>query len=231
MTEFDIKCECGRTVRVNIGQAGSTATCRCLRDVRVPSSIKLREMAGLAPVQHEPELVLQSLYQSGQLDTRDCLLCGGEAVVVHPVQIVCEQQFARNRGSDAGQYSVIAGAAGVLLASAAERRGQIEVLGRDVTVPADLPFCSACYLAAAPRKTGRWTRIISRLCLVMAVVWLLTAGAAAALWAFAAFVMFGFLSAASRRAERSRVRGLVLRRTEYEELFRKYPHAKVIDRG
>jgi hypothetical protein len=231
VTEFDIKCECGRTVRVSIGQAGSTVACRCLRDVRVPSSIKLREMANLAPVEPEPELVLQSMYNNGELDTGECLLCAGEAVVDHHLLLVCEQQFARNRGSDAGQYGIIAGFAGSLLASAAERRRNIEILGRDVTVPVRLSFCAACYRAAAPRRAGRWTGVLSGLCLVLAIVWLLMAGAAAALWAFGAFIAFAIVAFINRRLEQARVRGLVLRRAEYKDLFRKYPKAVVVDRG
>jgi hypothetical protein len=159
------------------------------------------------------------------------LLCGGEAVVDHHLLIVCEQQFARNRGSDAGQYGIIAGFAGSLLASAAERRRNIEILGRDVTVPARLSFCAACYRAAAPRRAGRWTGVLSGLCLVMAIVWLLMAGAAAALWAFTAFIAFAIVAFISRRLEQARIRGLVLRRTEYKDLFRKYAKAVVIDRG
>lgn len=233
--EFDIKCDCGQGLRVSVGQAGSTISCRCGREVRIPNSMKLREMANLAPVEPEPELVLRAMFEAGEFDDTRCSICGGEAISRRRVLVACEQQYAHHRGSDAAQYGLVFGAIGPLFVSAlsslSRRRDSrdVEMRGRDVCVPASLCFCAACAHQCAPRRAGRWLGLFSRLSVVTAIVLLLTVGYIAALWMLGAAVGFRLAAWSRRRDEATRLRELVLRRAEYQDLFQKYPRAVVLD--
>ena len=63
---YSLPCECGAVISVTAQQAGSSAACRCGREVPVPSLSQLRKIAG------------QGAYESGILDTVNRMVREGE---------------------------------------------------------------------------------------------------------------------------------------------------------
>ena len=230
--EFDLPCECGHVHQVSIGLAGTTIDCECGRTVTVPSSIVLREQRGLSGVEPEPELVIPAMFDSGELPPRECMQCGQRADVQHQLRVECERYSTKYRGNSAAEFGVVFGVFGALiadifLASTARRRGDVEIHGRDVIVPAFLSSCHSCAASIAPRRSGRWIRLLAWLCAVAAVglVWTgnwRLAGIAIGAW-FAGLLLAKWLVSMEQR----RLRRMIGDITEYAELFQKYPAARI----
>jgi hypothetical protein len=63
--EYPVVCECGHTLRVTAGSAGSRLECQCGRVVDVPALHQLRGAAGEVDV--SPELMVEALLRDGSL--------------------------------------------------------------------------------------------------------------------------------------------------------------------
>ncbi len=230
--EFDLPCECGKVHRLSIGLAGTMGDCDCGRRFPVPSSLKLREMAGLAPVEPEPELVLSRLVETGELPPPSCIICGGNAAVRVELLVECERQYARSRDNDAAVYGLLLGAAGPLLVALASsavgtRRRDVETFGRDVFVPAPLNACHMCAGQVAPRRVGRLLKALALICTLSALALILMWRLVPALWLFGASIALRLAARSRRSAEQIRLRKLIGRMPEYRDLFRKYPRATI----
>lgn len=230
--EFDLPCECRKVHRVSMGLAGTSISCECGRQFTVPSSLKLREMAGLAPVEPEPELVLSRLVEAGELPPPTCCLCGGSAGERVELLVECERQFARKQDNDAAVYGLLLGAAGPLLVALAAsvfgtRRRDVETFGRDVFVPAPLSACHACAAHVAPRRVGRVLKALALVCTLAALVMVCMWRLVPALWLFGASVALRLAARSRRSGEQARLRELICRMPEYGDLFRKYPRARI----
>ena len=62
---FSVACECGKNHTVSEGSAGSRFHCYCGLTVNVPSLARLRDMAGLAPIEIPLEFEIPELLESG----------------------------------------------------------------------------------------------------------------------------------------------------------------------
>jgi len=230
--EFDLPCECRKVHRVSIGLAGTSISCDCGRQIPVPSSLKLREMAGLAPVEPEPELVLRQLVETGELPPPRCVVCSAEAATQIPLLVECERQFARARDNDAAIYGLLLGAAGPLLVAMASsvvgtRGRNVETFGRDVFVPAPLSACNACAAQIRPRRVGRVLKVLALICGIAGIVLLILWRIQPALGLFGGSIALRLAARSRRSGEQTRLRQLICRMPEYNDLFRKYPRATI----
>jgi hypothetical protein len=65
--EFLLDCPCGKAVTVVASKAGSTVTCECGAEVKVPSLGRLREMAGKDRYESGPGDTIRRMIRSGEL--------------------------------------------------------------------------------------------------------------------------------------------------------------------
>jgi hypothetical protein len=224
--EFDLPCECRKVHRVSIGLAGTSIPCECGRQLAVPSSLKLREMAGLAPVEPEPELVIRGMINAGELPARHCILCGHEAALCHSILIECERQWSRTT-DDTPRLPFLFGGLLAYALRSSSRGPTTEVFGRDVHVPAPLSTCHACAADVAPRRVGILWRGAAWICLLAGAVLLVTQRIMPALWLLVAAAVLMVVARWRRAAEQSRLRALLRRMPEYDDLFQKYPRATI----
>jgi hypothetical protein len=105
MSEYEVKCECGKSIRVASSQAGSSVYCVCGREVPVPSMSHLRRSAGQTPVPLNAVEHVRQMIACGQLrENTKCPLTGlpvDDEVALH---IQCERVLVRH--GDAGWWRI-----------------------------------------------------------------------------------------------------------------------------
>jgi hypothetical protein len=231
---FDIPCECGRSHRVSIGLAGTESACPCGRHVKIPSSPRLRELAGLPAYVPDPEFVIRDLHPPGEPAVRNCLWCGHEADINWEMQIVCESAWERSRGRSGSLIGYVLGEIGGLFANLlleAERsmsRGSgVDSHGRDVMVPASISACRFCARQFLPQQVPRLIRILSWPLWIAAIGLLICDQPGIALLLLFLGGVLSLLAGLWHHAVQARLRKLICTTPEYVALFRKYPHAAI----
>jgi hypothetical protein len=144
--EFRAVCQCGQSIAVSLGQAGSAVDCRCGASVSVPSLRELRSAAGLPPPEH-PELAVKRLLQSGCVRDGPCAVCGAQAGAVLYCVAECERSVRKSEA-----HWLVNGLAIVLAALISpwllffreSRSEEPRFLGRDLILRLPLPVCPVC---------------------------------------------------------------------------------------
>jgi hypothetical protein len=91
---LSILCECGESVSVTEGDAGSRVTCRCGRTVVVPSFRELRRQAGVPVSKPTPEMALEALLLAGKLpEEEECVLCSEVTSGCATCLVDCERAY------------------------------------------------------------------------------------------------------------------------------------------
>jgi hypothetical protein len=94
-----IDCSCGSKVPATRAQAGSTITCACGGEVRVPSLSQLRERSGSAPYESSVADTIQGMVERGELPAGDvCALSGVPSQDVLHIWIVVPKAFEQREG-------------------------------------------------------------------------------------------------------------------------------------
>ncbi len=107
MTEYEVSCECGKTIPVEAMQAGATITCPCGKPVQVPKLSKLRRAAGQTPIPLNVVEQIRSLIRDGQLpDNVSCPITGKPVDNTVWLHIQCERIDVRH--GEPGFWSNIA---------------------------------------------------------------------------------------------------------------------------
>jgi hypothetical protein len=149
--EYPVACECGHTLRVTAGSAGSRLACRCGRAVDVPALHQLRAAAGEAAV--SPELMIESLLRDGNLpQEQTCISCARPTDGVRYAWVQCERAEAQKPGGwtlfglffllRLLPFGRLLGSLAVL--HEAEGEGERRARGRDVGYRLPVRVCVAC---------------------------------------------------------------------------------------
>ncbi|HEY1859307.1 MAG TPA: hypothetical protein VGG61_03080 [Gemmataceae bacterium] len=141
-----VPCDCGGSVNVTEGDAGSWLTCPCGRTVVVPSFRELRRQAGAPVKELPPELVLESLLLAGKLpDEQECVLCS--EVTSGCITYFVEFERARVVDGNAPWWAraaaiLVFGWLGLLLSRMS--RGPTVEIGKDRALRLPLRICEQC---------------------------------------------------------------------------------------
>lgn len=166
--QYELPCECGATVLVTEGSAGSRVACRCGRAVQVPSLKRLREMAGVPT--HSPEFVIERLLLANELPQETaCALCGAETTGASYCMADCAVRAMVERPRrwyELGNLAwFLVGAAPYDVRTEAAREH-----GRDLIFRLPLRVCGACMprlsekdtLLRAVRRTELYRQLLER---------------------------------------------------------------------
>ena len=89
--DFKIHCECGESITVPEGAAGTSRVCRCGRSIAVPSLTEMRVQAGLPPQPPNPLLLVPLLCADGKLPSlTSCVNCHCDTKETAIVTVDCE---------------------------------------------------------------------------------------------------------------------------------------------
>jgi hypothetical protein len=77
--KFSVECSCGQSLAVQASQAGTTTTCGCGAQVKVPSLSKLRELSGQHAYETSTIDVIQGMLGRGELPEGNHCAVSGEA--------------------------------------------------------------------------------------------------------------------------------------------------------
>jgi hypothetical protein len=87
---YPVKCECGKTQRVEGTLAGSVLPCPCGQSIQVPSLSQLKSSVGEAAL--SAEVRIEQMIRLGMLpEEKRCLMCGLYTEDVQHVWTVCER--------------------------------------------------------------------------------------------------------------------------------------------
>lgn len=137
---FSVACECGKNHTVSEGSAGSRFHCECGLTVNVPSLVRLRDMAGLAPIEIPLEFEIPELLESGVIPKSECADCGRTpAELVHFVAD-CEQLHTKSSGGFSWGMFLITGGRLFLWEDEV-----VEFHGRDTTIRIPACLCVQCH--------------------------------------------------------------------------------------
>jgi hypothetical protein len=222
--DYSLRCACGRTIPVTEGLAGAKVSCVCGRELAVPSSLELRAQAGLPPVPPDPLLVVEDMWERGELPLSQCVVCGDAGARVIDLAVLCEQSWARTLSHES-EYSVF------LPWWLRSFSRQVEVVrhGRDRRAVIPATVCQGCASRIAVNRFPLALRILRNALPVAGVVVGLVEqswGAAAALIA-AALPAWG-LERFVAVTQRSETRAALLKVPEFAAVLQKYPEAEMI---
>ena len=97
--QFTIQCECGESMQVSEGAAGSSRECRCGRTVQVPSSTQLRVLAGLPAQPPNPLADIPLMVAEGALPSlTTCARCNVETADSAVAIVDCEIHDSSGEG-------------------------------------------------------------------------------------------------------------------------------------
>lgn len=141
--EYSAKCECGHSMTVTSGAAGSKLSCGCGRTVTVPSLSELRSQAGQSAYSVSPELVIEHAIRTGEypIDNR-CVECGQDTDQQIVIEVECERVIRKGGGTS---FWAILGAVFIwwpliLFSNRSEERE----FGRHKVYHLPVPACEPC---------------------------------------------------------------------------------------
>jgi hypothetical protein len=249
MSTFEVHCaRCGRSQAVAPSLAGTTLTCRCGHEQRVPALSELRREAGLVAYELSAAGAIQQLIREGRLPAdQGCIRCGTLPAEGRTLIAVCERARTQSRSSSDGDgggfwlIGLIGGLPFVLpFTTGAREQGTVEQLGRDLQVRVPVHVCSHCWRVLWRNPAVRLLHLATRL-------WLIGAAAVALLWlaepytgwTFSFSLIFLVLAAVAMTSlvERwSAARVTAAQKTTlkqvpaYRRLLEEYPEAELVER-
>jgi hypothetical protein len=144
--QFQLPCDCGASVTVSEGEAGTRTICKCGRTVAVPSLGQLRRQAGVRVAGPSPELALEALLVAGKLPEEDeCVLCSRPTTGCTTCVVVFERAVVSEGGTPWWATTLaflVFGWLGLLLARGSRRSPQVWGKDREFTLP--LRTCDRC---------------------------------------------------------------------------------------
>jgi hypothetical protein len=168
--EYSIACECGRTLPVSAGEAGSLRLCQCGKEIVIPSLRALRQAAG-QPVTETPELLVKSMLHENRVpDGDECVACAVRTDDIAIVRTDCEKKTIRWSGGKDGATAALIGLLfGPLfgwLFYKSQRPDEAREIGRDLTYLLPLRLCFRCanrVRGSALKKAMRQVPLYDRL--------------------------------------------------------------------
>jgi hypothetical protein len=143
---YSVACECSRVHPVSVGDAGSTLTCTCGRNVSVPSLSVLRQQAGEFTA--SPEMILDSMLRNSELPgDPHCVVCHTSTDDIRHFKVVCERAEAKKELGGCGYlaYMVFFGwVVGLFLAMKTNEEAGRTMHGRNVHYRLPLRLCHGC---------------------------------------------------------------------------------------
>jgi hypothetical protein len=144
--QYQVHCECKKSITVSGSDAGASVRCPCGKMVEVPPLHKLRKADGGASV---PILVqVRTQLAAGQLPgTRDCASCGKPNAGTIRVAVACEHEAGSTDRSSAEKLGcvlslILFGWFFALAAFLGMKR--VRKQAPDVAAVVPLPVCEAC---------------------------------------------------------------------------------------
>ena len=145
---YPLKCECGKTHRVDGTLAGSKLACACGREIQIPSLSRLKSSVGEAAL--SAEVRIEQMIQLGILpEEKRCLICGLYTEDVQHVWAVCERLEVKEPvGKSLWLQALLIILFGlffyVFILLLLFRREDESVHGRDVRLRLPLRVCREC---------------------------------------------------------------------------------------
>jgi hypothetical protein len=155
--DYHVQCECGTTIPVSTGQAGSTVSCECGSPVSVPRLAQLRQMAGKDPYAVNAVQAIRRALNLGELPGTDCACCHGRARRIVRCRVVCERSYrVREGGEQGGNFAAFLLLGVVSLLGSWSSRSYVETRGRDTEVELAVAICHGCRsVGSLHRKRAR----------------------------------------------------------------------------
>ena len=87
--------------------------------------------------------------------------------------------------------------------------------------------CDACAAQIRPRRVGRFFKVLALVCGIAGLGLLITWRVGPAFWLFGGSIALRLAARSRRLGEQARLRQVICRMAEYNDLFRKYPRATI----
>jgi len=141
---LSVKCECGNSVPVTAAVAGSIVSCRCGREISVPSLSQLRRAAGRDEYITNAVEVVRKALSTGELPSASCIQCHCTTNRVVQCKVVCESTATKR--TTFGDDGDLVSAFGRLFSPIwiTKKTVVTEIHGRDTIVEPVFCLCEAC---------------------------------------------------------------------------------------
>jgi len=143
---YEVRCECGKTLAVSGADAGASIPCACGRMVEVPALHLLRASVGQSSI--SPVVQLEAMLLGNELPgTNACSYCHRETNHLVRVRVLCERVIAETQTSPGAVLvgCFLFGWVGAILASLLDRSTQRPVeYGREVSFILPVRICEGC---------------------------------------------------------------------------------------
>lgn len=97
MANYDVDCDCGRTISVTAAAAGTSVTCRCGRAVSVPRLSEMRESAGAGAFESGVVDRIRRLVRERDINLSPCCLISDRPTSHRAwLQLECERRWVRD---------------------------------------------------------------------------------------------------------------------------------------
>jgi hypothetical protein len=229
--EFQIQCECGKSLRLDGSAAGATVG----RQVKVPSLGELRRQAGLTPYDPDPALVISDMLSEGELPSSDaCAGCGKVTREQVPFSIQCETIWKKGNSDNPWLYFLLfpfVGLVGVILLLLRSNDDD-RVFGKNLIVRAPLRLCESCLRASLleARASGAWKALMYLVPVVAIIVaWEFMRGwlAVVVLLLIPVVGLVAFVRQQKQSRSQTEWKRLLMHEPAYVPLLRKYPDALI----
>ncbi len=222
--DYSLRCACGKTLPVTEGLAGAKVSCDCGRELTVPSSLELRTQSGLPAVPPNPLLVVEGMWERGELPLPQCVVCGHAGAQVIDLAVLCEQSWARTLSHESESSVFLP-----WWLRSFSRQVEVVRYGRDRRAVIPATVCVDCKRLIAVNRLPLALRILRNALPVAGVV----VGLVEQSWVAATALMAGALPAwglerfvAAR--QRNQTRAALLKVPEFAAVLDKYPEAEMI---
>lgn len=165
---YRVTCACGGETPVSASAAGGSATCRhCGKEIAVPSLSRLRQLTGKGAYEAGTADVIRRMISSGELPEGEfCQISGRPTEHVETVYVHCEKTWKRPVDSIHAYIpfllmGIFSLPFYLIRACSTKFHTELEVLGRDVIVPAPVRLHEDCrreLKRASQRKLRRILR-------------------------------------------------------------------------
>jgi hypothetical protein len=150
---YEVRCECGKTLEVTGADAGASLRCGCGRTVDVPPLHQLRLAVGEEAL--SPAVRIETMLFKKQLPgTRECVVCFRETDDIVSFHVVCERGTMKDDDSAPDGVAggclfgcLVGGLPGLIGANRLMRRSAPSApkqVGQDVAFTLPMPVCAAC---------------------------------------------------------------------------------------
>lgn len=231
--EFTLQCNCGNSLTVPEGAAGTQGQCSCGRAIDIPSLTELRVLAGLPPQPPNPAVMIGVYTAEGSLPSRTT--CAGcDAATSDVVTITAECEIASHGGTmDTGGSSMAVlaflglffGMWIVVFRQIRESQEKPREHGDSRIVHCPVRICSVCRAELVRNPAWlTWAAVIQVvLGIGIAMMW---SGWGAVLLASA--LITWWIELAAQKRQQAELKVLMSQEPIYEQLLSDFPKAKVL---